>query len=256
VVKKPSKATSASSVTPPALMLAKNLFCSRVHLTNEASVEKLFVDRLLEHLGFGDEDLRVKTSIQELKIGSGSSSSLYKPDYIIVANGFPAIVIDAKAPAENIDEWVKQCRSYCLELNTMYEHNPVEHYVLSNGLYTKLYSWDKGPPIADLTFSDFVTGNTKLLDLSELMSKKAVRALARTKHDELRDSDFALEPVSLDKIGSIFLKLHDYMREKEKKTPSAAFMELLKIVFVKIRKDRELREKIGTKTPNTSGPNC
>jgi type I restriction enzyme M protein len=120
---------------------------------------------------------------------------------------------------------------------------------LSNGLYTKLYSWDKGPPIVDLTFSDFVTGNAKFLELSELISKKAVRALARTKHDELRDSDFPLDPVSLDKIGSIFLKLHDYMREKEKKTPSAAFMELLKTVFVKIRKDRELREEIGNRTP-------
>jgi type I restriction enzyme M protein len=231
---------------PPATMAEKNLFCKRAHLTNEASVEKLFVDRLLAHLGYDDGDLVVKTSIRELKVGTGSGSSLYKPDYILLANGFPSIVIDAKAPAEDIDDWVKQCRSYCLELNTMFEHNPVEYYVLSNGLYTTLYSWDKGPPLAELTFSDFVTGNAKFAELMERTSKSAVRALSRKKHDELRESDFSLEPVGLDKIGSVFLKLHDYMREKEKKTPSAAFMELLKIVFVKIRKDRELREKVGT----------
>jgi hypothetical protein len=70
VVKKSSKAAPTSSIIPPAAMLAKNLFCSRVHLTNEASVEKLFIDRLLEHLGFGDGDVLVKTSIQELKVGS------------------------------------------------------------------------------------------------------------------------------------------------------------------------------------------
>lgn len=242
MAKKPSK-------TPPAAMVGKNLFCKRSHLTNEASVEKLFVDRLLEHLGYGDEDLAVKTSIKELKVGSGSGSSLYKPDYVVLSSGFPAIVVDAKAPAQDIDDWVKQCRSYCLELNTMFEHNPVEYYVLSNGLYTTLYSWDKGAPLAELTFSDFVTGNEKFADLKERISKSSVKTLSLKKRDELLESDFSLEPVGLDKISSIFLRLHDYMREKEKKTPSAAFMELLKIVFVKIRKDRELREKIGTKTP-------
>ncbi len=100
-----------------------NLFCKRSHLTNEASVEKWFVDPLLQHLGFGADDQRVKTSIRELKIGKGSKSSLYKPDYIIHSNGFPILVIDAKAPNENVDDWVRQCRSYCHELNLMYEHN-------------------------------------------------------------------------------------------------------------------------------------
>jgi type I restriction enzyme M protein len=206
VAKKPTK-------TPPAAMVAKNLFCSRAHLTNEASVEKLFVDRLLENLGYDDGDLVVKTSIKELKVGSGSGSSLYKPDYILLASGFPAVVIDAKAPTEDIDDWVKQCRSYCLELNTMFEHNPVEYYVLSNGLYTSLYSWDKGAPLSELTFSDFVTGNPKFTELKERISKSSIKALARKKHDELRDSDFPLAPVGMDKISAIFLKLHDYMRE-------------------------------------------
>lgn len=201
------------------MVVSQNLFCRRAHLTNEASVEKLFVDRLLDHLGYGDADLLVKTSIRELKVGTGSGSSLYKPDYIVSASGFPAIVIDAKAPNEDIDKWVKQCRSYCLELNTMYEHNPVDFYLLSNGLDTKLYKWDRGRPLVEMSFDDFIPGNPKLVDLKNLVSKSAIKTLSRQKHDELRESEFPLEPVSLDKISSIFFKLHDYMREKEKKTP-------------------------------------
>jgi len=216
----------------------QNLFCRRGHLTNEASVEKLFVDRLLDHLGHGDADLLVKTSIRELKVGTGSGSSLYKPDYIVSASGFPALVIDAKSPDEDIDRWVKQCRSYCLELNTMFEHNPVDFYLLSNGLSTKLYKWDRARPLVEMSFDDFVPGNPKLVELKNLVSKSAIKTLSRQKHDELRESEFLLEPVSLDKISSLFFKLHDYMREKEKKTPPAAFMELMKIVFVKIKKDR------------------
>jgi type I restriction enzyme M protein len=227
----------------------ENLFCKLANLTNEASVEKLFIDRLLEHLGFGDADLLVKTSIRELKVGTGSGSSLYKPDYIVSAGNFPALVVDAKSPEQDIDKWVKQCRSYCLELNTMFEHNPVEFYLLSNGLITKLYEWDRAKPLLEMGFDDFVVGNAKLVELKNLISKSAIKTLSRQKHDELRESEFLLEPVSLDKISSIFFKLHDYMREKEKKTPPAAFMELMKIVFVKIKKDRELRERIGAATP-------
>jgi type I restriction enzyme M protein len=205
------------------MAISQNLFCRLSYLTNEASVEKLFVDRLIDHLGYGDADLVVKTSIRELKIGAGSGSSLYKPDYIISANGFPAIVIDAKSPDEDLQRWVKQCRSYCLELNTMFEHNPVEFYLLSNGVETKLYKWDRAGALLEMSFDDFVVGNAKLVELKNLVSKSAIKTLSRQKHDELRESEFQLEPVNLDRISSIFLKLHDYMREKEKKTPPRSF---------------------------------
>jgi len=115
-------------------MAVSNLFCKRSSLTNEASVETWFLNKFLDHLGFSADDIRLKTSIQELKVGQGSRSSLYKPDYVIVLNGFPTLVIDAKSPDENIDDWVTQCGSYCLEMNKLYEHNPVEFYLISNGL--------------------------------------------------------------------------------------------------------------------------
>jgi len=88
-----------------------NLFCKRGNLTNEASVENWFVDKLLVHLGFRPEDQLLKSSIEELKVGRGSQSSLYRPDYIILVNGFPALVIDAKATSSaQKKSWQTCCR--------------------------------------------------------------------------------------------------------------------------------------------------
>jgi len=223
----------------------RNAFCKRGNLKNEASVENWFVDPLLLHLGFAPEDQLLKTSIRELKVGQGSGSSLYKPDYILIVNKFPTMVVDAKSPTEDLDDWASQCGSYCLELNKMYEHNPVEFFLLTNGIETKLYRWDRGKPLATLEFSDFAAGNDAFDNLQSLISKRSLKEVARRKHDDLWESDFPLATVPLDEMSRIFSRLHQYIWEIEKKTPSGAFLELMKIVFVKIRKDHDLWKKIG-----------
>jgi len=226
-------------------MNSSNLFCKRTNLTNEASVENWFVDKLLSHLGFDADDQLLKTSIRELKVGRGSSSSLYKPDYIIIVKGFPILVIDAKAPSENLDNWVSQCSSYCLELNRLYEHNPVEFFLLTNGFVTKLYRWDREKPLSAMQFDEFAVNSPSFSKLKEFISKSSLNEISRQKRDEHLEAEFDLEPITLDKMFSIFSKLHDQIRAKDKKSPSAAFFELMKVVFVKIKKDRELRKKIG-----------
>jgi type I restriction enzyme M protein len=158
-----------------------NLFSKRSTLTNEASVENWFVDPLLAHLGFTPDDIFLKTSIRELKVGRGSKSSLYKPDYVVRINSFPILVIDAKAPGEDIKKWVEQCGSYCLETNKMYEHNPVEFYMLTNGDCTKLYKWDRGKPLVEMVFDDFVPGNIAFTTLKGLISKAALGTVSRQK---------------------------------------------------------------------------
>ena len=62
----------------------KNLLCDLKDLTNEASVEALFVDRLLGHLHFPDDKIRRKQSIEELEIPCGSRRERYRPDYVLL----------------------------------------------------------------------------------------------------------------------------------------------------------------------------
>lgn len=60
-------------------------------------------------------------------------------------------------------------------------------------------------------------GHSKLTELKKFVSKSALWTLSRQKYDELKESEFLSQPVSLDVIGGIFSELHDYMREKEKR---------------------------------------
>lgn len=220
-----------------------NLFCSRSNLTNEASVETWFVDPLLKYLGFDANDIKLKTSLKEYKIGKGSKSLWYKPDYAVLANKFPSLIVDAKHPDEDIADWVQQCASYCLEINRSFEHRPVEFFMVTNGLSLQLHKWDKGAPLLDMDFDDFVAGNPKLQELKGLVDKANLLAVATSKEETLLERHFELTPVTQDQIGNLFSRLHRFIWTTESKAPSAAFAELMKIVFVKIKKDRELHER-------------
>ena len=220
-----------------------NHFCSRSNLSNEASVETWFVDPLLKELGFGPEDINLKTSLSEYKIGKGSKALWYKPDYVVLANRFPTLIIDAKSPNQDINDWIQQCSSYCLEINRSYEHSPVHYFIVTNGLALSLFQWDKGKPIIELSFDDFVAGNMKYKKLSDIINKTSLTKLALAKEKALLDTHFELKAVTQSQIVDLFAHLHRFIWTTENLTPSAGFAELMKIVFVKIKKDRELHER-------------
>jgi type I restriction enzyme M protein len=76
----------------------KNLFCELSSLTNEASVETFFLNRILEDLAYKDKNIKTKESIEVFSISKGSRKINYKPDYVIVNGKKPLLVIDAKSP--------------------------------------------------------------------------------------------------------------------------------------------------------------
>lgn len=224
----------------------KNKFCQLKDLKNEATVEARFIDRLLDDLGFLPGEVKLKAALRELKVGKGSKSALYKPDYIVLANGMPTVVVDAKATTETISAYEQQCSSYCLEINKAYDHNPVKYYLLSNGIKTALYQWDAQKPILQLDFEDFVFGNKKFEELHKIIGKNALVEAAEKQIALVDNAVFPFEKTNLDDLGNLFQKMHQYIWAKEKKSPSAAFEELMKIVFVKIQKDRDVHKKFGT----------
>jgi type I restriction enzyme M protein len=152
----------------------KNKFCDLADLTNEASVETWLVDRLLADLKFQPSDIRLKTSLKEMKVGKGSKSALYKPDYVIQVNETPTLVIDAKSPDECIDEFTYQCSSYCLELNKAFDYNPVHYYLLTNGKNTALYQWDRAKPLLQLAFDDVNDARQKYQELKQYIDHAAL----------------------------------------------------------------------------------
>ncbi|HEY3282377.1 MAG TPA: N-6 DNA methylase [Armatimonadota bacterium] len=220
-----------------------NKFCRLADLTNEASVEDFFVSRLLVDLGYTDDQIRPKTSLRRLAINMGRQRMNYKPDYAIQVGGVVRWVIDAKAPQEALDAYTGQCASYCLNLNRAFvDGNPVAFYMLTNGITTQLYPWDSGEVLLALSFGDLVDGNPNYRRLRQLLAPAQVAAGAvGTRTDE---RDFVLYRKSIDEVNADFAWCHQFIYRKDSLSQSAAFMEFVKIIFLKLLSDKHAHNHV------------
>lgn len=223
----------------------KNMICDSGLLSTEASVEELFVHPLLKELGFSDKELKFKESIDSITIANGRKYSNYKPDYVAVIEKIPVLVIDAKSVTEKVEKWEKQGASYCLELNKNYEFDPVQYYCISNGLKTVVYKWNSNRPIIECDFGDFVKGNSKFKTFKEIIGRVNLSKGLKETRQKIDDSRFLFNTISSAEASEMFQKLHKKIWIDEQKSPSAAFSELIKLIFVKLYKDKELHERFG-----------
>ena len=86
--------------------------CNLASLRNEADVEQAFVRRLLECLGFTDEEIIPKASLDALDVKGmrGLKQAKYKPDFGLSPEGKLSYLIEAKDPSEKLDDHVWQPR--------------------------------------------------------------------------------------------------------------------------------------------------
>lgn len=217
----------------------ENLYCRRDTLANEATVEMFFVNRMLEDLGYRDGQIQAKKSISELTVSLGGSKKVrYKPDYVLDFRRLPRWVLDAKSTEEDPEDWIAQCSGYCLGLNQRFpDSNPVEHFVLTNGLKTLVYRWDRAEPLLELGFSDFQSGNPKYEQLRGLL---AAGSFHRPKTPA--GATFAFRRPSTQDAKTLFASCHRIIWKSEGSSPTAAFLEFTKLMFVKLWCDRQLRE--------------
>lgn len=204
-----------------------NKYCESRHLTNEASVETLFLDRLISDLGFTDHQIKFKSAIDKKRISIGSKRLLYRPDYILY--------FDAKSPDEHPSDYILQAASYAWMLNSAYAaEKPVEYFVLSNGFVTQVYAWDSRDPILELDFEDFVDGNSEFIQLKALLSAGRF-GRARTGISDGPTHKFNRH--SLKGINSIFGWCHQHIYKKGHISQAAGFEEFVKVVFLKLLSD-------------------
>lgn len=222
----------------------ENLYCRQDSLSNEASVEKFFVDRMLDDLGYRDSQIQTKKSIDELTVSLGGAKTVkYKPDYALTYKRKPRWVLDAKATGEVLEKWVPQCSGYCLALNQTFKNeNPVDFFVLTNGVETNVYHWDDKEPVLELAFSDFDIGNPKYERFRSLLAAKNM-----TSSQPVDSHTFAFERPSPQQMKMLFAACHRAIWKSEGSSPTAAFMEFTKLMFVKLWCDRKLREDPETK---------
>lgn len=223
-------------------MSAKNKFCKISDLHNEADVEQNFARRFIESLGYRDDQIRPKDSLENLSVGlMRGTTAKYRPDFAVKVGQLFRWILEAKAPEEPLDKHVAQPKGYCAVLNGQYkDRNPVAYYVLSNGHFTRLYKWDVNDPILELKFLDFVDGNHKFLKLCEHLVPSVF--VQRDLHLPGVETH-TLRKLPLEEVNAAFSWCHQHIYKKDAMSQAVAFQEFVKVVFLKLLSDREIRDQ-------------
>jgi type I restriction enzyme M protein len=214
-----------------------NKFCEKKVLKGEASVEQFFVSRLLEDLDYKDTEIRPKSVLQVISVAKGRRKENYRPDYVIQTDN-PRWLIDAKAPDESVDFWAYQGAGYALGLNKQFKgQNPVQYYVITNGLELKVWKWDESEPVLELAFADFFDDHQKYLALKALLSAPVVR---QGWAKETKPETVLLKKPTVEQMKRVFKRCHDIIYKAAKLNPQPAFFEFVKIMVVKLLQDKKL----------------
>jgi len=220
--------------------LPQNKYCLKSVLQDEASVEQFFVARLLKDLGYQDSEIRPKNTLQEIAVARGRKKENFRPDYAIVTREKPRWVIDAKSTDERVEDWSYQTAGYAYGLNQQFSgENPCQYHAVTNGCALNVYRWDEAEPILSLAFQDFEEDNPKFVSLRSLLGASAAR---RGWKAVASPPTVKLTKRSVEEVKKVFNACHRLIWKAEKMNPQPAFVEFVKIMFVKLLEDRKLHE--------------
>lgn len=151
-------------------------------LSSESDVEQKFVYKLLtslepDGLGFDEPSIKTKVDIRSLAIDKGVKQKLYFPDYAIVLDGLPMLIIEAKRPGEDLKEATREARLYATEINASYpkNFNPCEIIIATDGNKVIGCFWDESDPFVELQKEDLESINTNFAKLLSIASKKNLK---------------------------------------------------------------------------------
>jgi len=155
-------------------------------IITESDVEQKFIQPLLVNskpfgLGYSLMDFKTKENIRKFQIDKGGSKKIYFPDYVIILNGFPIAIIEAKRPGEDVDEGFREARLYACELNATYPRkiNPCQIIVCTNYNVTIAGYWDNEIPVTRFSNNDISNSQKNYYDFIELLEKANGLKLSR-----------------------------------------------------------------------------
>lgn len=217
-----------------------NLFCNYASLRNESDVEQFFLMPLILSLGFSENEICTKPTLDTIEIGKGKNRKKHIPDYLIKLSNLPVLIAEAKNPTEAVEEGIRDGQDYGAILNRKFiGRNPVKYVIASNGRKTAVCNVDEGKPLLTLDFTEFVEDGAKLIALRKLISRKALQTEARKRADE----SFEFRTPDLDELRGVLKQAHDMIRRKQKVGPKKAFYEFTKVLFVKLNEDKAIHAK-------------
>lgn len=165
-------------------------------LHNESDVEQKFLYPFLIEsrplgLSIPPAVVLTKVNVRRILIGKGVDQKLYYPDYLVVALGFPIVVVEAKHPSESVEEGFRQARLYATELNALYGHGiaPTKFLMACNGVDLWYGYSDQMLPLGKAACSSLGSYSKEIAELVELMSWDAVRRRAVSMAQQTRPAE-------------------------------------------------------------------
>ncbi|QSH40939.1 type I restriction endonuclease [Lentisphaerota bacterium ZTH] len=154
------------------------MFCDFSLLSNESDVEQKFVLPLITEmepygLGYSSSDYFTKPNIRQFAINKGLKKKSYFPDYVIVSNGIPIIVVEVKKPNEDLTQAYREARLYANELNSIHPPNinPCLRVVSTNGNCIWAGPADCDTPQIIVNCENYSTCSDDYLKLIDFLSK-------------------------------------------------------------------------------------
>jgi type I restriction enzyme M protein len=211
-------------------------------LRTESEVETRLLAKLFKDLGYPDLSIVPKKSLEPLIINSGTKSAKVTPDFLLFGStGTAKVAVEAKDPKISIQKAWGQAASYALSYNRDKAYNErIQWLLISNGHITSLFKHDSIVPTVTLQVSDFASGAPPYVNLRSYIKFKTA--------NEITSGGLSFEIVPPDKLNKIFEDCHNMIWKKQKMTPSDAFFEFCKFIFIKIREDKK-RELLPASTP-------
>ena len=199
---------------------------------NEAQVETRFAAPLFTELGYRNVDILPKERVPKLFVSEGSQRTELEVDFLLLdPDGHASVVVEVKSPSESISRYWGQAASYALSHNRALTTGAagIEWLLLTNGLITTLYPHDREIPLVTLRLEDFSSGSPPLATLKNYIRHKS-------RGQERQENVFDTIPPG--ELNSLFDECHNIIWKKEKLSPTDAFYEFCKFVFMKIREDK------------------
>ena len=216
-------------------------------LKSEAQVETRFVAPLLKELGYPDSAILPKEKVEKLTGYEGSRKKELEVDFLLLdPEGLASTIVETKSPAEDISKHWGQAASYALSHNKKLKGKDkgIEWLLITNGLMTALYPNYRENPLVTLKLED-VSSGPPLVTL-----KNYIRYKTRKSHKKDENIFETIPPADL---NTLFNDCHNLIWKKEKLSPTDAFYEFCKFVFIKIREDKK-RQSLNDGFPRNEIP--
>lgn len=170
----------------------------------ESDVEQKLIYKLLTDapplgLGYVSSDILTKPDIRSVSIDKGAHKKLYYPDYVIIVNGLPTMIIEAKSPGKGIGEAAREGRLYATEINSEYKTglNPCSKVLVTDGDLLAGYYWDNDNPVFELELENFQPTDMHFDSIVSFASKGVIEVFSTDCLKKYRKGSSYFKPVEM-----------------------------------------------------------